>query len=171
MSSYKDLNAIFDHITNGEETEGDMQTLRQLLRARDGQNIVQVGSNIVNIAEGRDIQIGDRTYYGTDAEAIKEALRSILQENQTQKPINCPKYIPYSGVRQFVGREKELTNLHQELQQPRTVAISAVAGMGGVGKTELAIKYALEHQANYPGGICWLNAITENLEAEIVQFV
>lgn len=50
------------------------------------------------------------------------------------------------------------------------MAISAVAGMGGVGKTELAIKYALEHQANYPGGICWLNAITENLEAEIVQF-
>jgi len=158
MSFDDDLNAIFDRFINNQATEADKQTLRQLIRARDGKNALQIGNNIVNIAEGRDIQIGNRTYYGTDAEAIKEALRSILQENQTQKPINCPKYIPYSGVRQFVGREKELTNLHQQLQQPRTVAISAVAGMGGVGKTELAIKYALEHQAHYPGGILFLRA-------------
>ncbi|MEI2579188.1 tetratricopeptide repeat protein, partial [Scytonema sp. PRP1] len=170
MSFDDDLNAIFDHFINNQATEADKQTLRQLIGARDGKNALQIGKNIVNIAEGRDIQIGDRIYQGADAEAIKELLRVVLQENQTQKPINCPKYIPYSGVRQFVGREKELTNLHQELQQPRTVAISAVAGMGGVGKTELAIKYAKEHQADYPGGICWLNAITENLEAEIVQF-
>ena len=89
MSSYKDLSAIFDRITNGQETEGDMQTLRQLLRARDGQNIVQVGSNIVNIAEGRDIQIGDRTYYDTDAEAIKQALRAVLQEKRkAERPRN-----------------------------------------------------------------------------------
>ncbi|MBW4666952.1 MAG: ATP-binding protein [Cyanomargarita calcarea GSE-NOS-MK-12-04C] len=89
----------------------------------------QIGKYVVNIAEGRDCHIGDRIY-------------------QTEKPINCPKYIPYTGVRQFVGREKELTNLHQQLEQPRTVAISAVAGMGGVGKSELAIKYAKEHEAH-----------------------
>jgi hypothetical protein len=170
MSFDDDLNAIFDGFINHQATEADKQTLRQLIRAGDGKNAIQIGKNIVNIAEGRDIQIGDRTYYGADAQAIKEVLRVVLQENQTQKPINCPKYIPYIGVRQFVGREKELTNLHQQLQQPCTVAISAVAGMGGVGKTELAIKYAREHQANYPGGICWLNAIAQNVEAEIVQF-
>jgi hypothetical protein len=89
-------------------------------------------------------------FQGIDAEAIKELLHSILQESQTKRPINCPTYIPYSGVREFVGREKELINLHEQLQQPRTVAISAVAGMGGVGKTELAIKYAKEHEADYP---------------------
>jgi hypothetical protein len=43
--------------------------------------------------------------------------------------------------------------------------------MGGVGKTELAIKYALEHEANYPGGICWLSARDANLAAGIIQFV
>nr|WP_248277142.1 tetratricopeptide repeat protein [Brasilonema octagenarum] len=42
--------------------------------------------------------------------------------------------------------------------------------MGGVGKTELATQYARQHQADYPGGICWLNARESNLAAEIVQF-
>jgi tetratricopeptide (TPR) repeat protein len=56
------------------------------------------------------------------------------------------------------------------LLQPGAVAISAVSGMGGVGKTELATQYARQHEADYPGGICWLNARTSNLAAEIVQF-
>jgi len=50
------------------------------------------------------------------------------------------------------------------------VAVSAVAGMGGVGKTELATQYARTHEADYPGGICWLNARDTNLAAEILQF-
>jgi tetratricopeptide (TPR) repeat protein len=56
------------------------------------------------------------------------------------------------------------------LQKPGTVAISAVAGMSGVGKTELATQYARRNEADYPGGICWLNARESNLAADIVQF-
>ena len=60
--------------------------------------------------------------------------------------------------------------LHSKLQQSNAVAISAIAGMGGVGKTELATQYARQHEADYPGGICWLNARDTNLAAEIIQF-
>jgi len=42
--------------------------------------------------------------------------------------------------------------------------------MGGVGKTELAIRYARQYESDYPGGICWLNARDSNLAALIVQF-
>ncbi|BAZ25102.1 NB-ARC domain-containing protein [Kalymmatonema gypsitolerans NIES-4073] len=68
-----------------------------------------------------------------------------------------------------MGREQELAALHEKLQKPGTVAISAIAGMGGVGKTELATQYAHQHQAHYSGGVCWLNAKESNLAAEIVQ--
>lgn len=87
MSLNPDLNQIFDRIANEEATAGDIQTLRQLLDARQGQNSIQIGKYHVNITEGRDIQIGDRIYQGTNAEAIKEALRLVLQEKQkAQRP-------------------------------------------------------------------------------------
>jgi len=42
--------------------------------------------------------------------------------------------------------------------------------MGGVGKTELATQYARQHEADYPGGVCWLSARESNLANDIVQF-
>ncbi|XWK89272.1 MAG: NB-ARC domain-containing protein [Phormidium sp.] len=69
-----------------------------------------------------------------------------------------PENIPPSNSIEFVGRDKQLTELHQLLQKNSQVVIAAINGMGGVGKTELAIQYATQHLLDYPGGICWVNA-------------
>ena len=58
-------------------------------------------------------------------------------QSQVKHP---PQNIPRSNVSAFVGREEKLTELHNTLQQNERVVISAVAGMGGVGKTELALQ-------------------------------
>ncbi|MEL6987800.1 MAG: NB-ARC domain-containing protein, partial [Bacteroidota bacterium] len=47
-----------------------------------------------------------------------------------------------SGVAKFVGRETALKKIHQKLQKTDRVAISTLSGMGGIGKTELALQYA-----------------------------
>ncbi len=50
------------------------------------------------------------------------------------------------------------------------MVISAVSGMGGIGKSELALQYAYKHETTtYPGGICWLKA-REDLGVQIVEF-
>jgi ABC-type dipeptide/oligopeptide/nickel transport system ATPase subunit len=56
--------------------------------------------------------------------------------------------------------------LHQHLQRGDYVAI---AGMGGVGKTELATQYARRYQQDY-GGIAWFNDRESNLAAEVLEF-
>jgi len=74
-------------------------------------------------------------------------------------PPNILQNLPY-GSENFVGREAELEQIHAQLQQRSTVAISALSGMGGIGKTELALQYARQHcrEGDYPGGICWVRA-------------
>jgi hypothetical protein len=72
MAPPDDLSGILDRIANGEETEGDRQLLRQLLREKQSQSVVQLGKYTVNLGQGREIQVGDRIYQGADAETIKE---------------------------------------------------------------------------------------------------
>lgn len=60
----------------------------------------------------------------------------------------------------------ELTMLHENLQRKDYVAI---AGMGGVGKTELTTQYARRYQQDY-GGIAWFNDRETNLAAEVLEF-
>ncbi|MEH2440739.1 tetratricopeptide repeat protein [Nostoc sp.] len=80
---------------------------------------------------------------------------------------NIPPAVPFE---KFVGREAELQKLHQQLQISRQVAIVAVAGMGGVGKTELATQYAKQHLQNYQGGVCWLSAQGIDVGIQILRF-
>ncbi|NEO41583.1 MAG: tetratricopeptide repeat protein [Moorea sp. SIOASIH] len=79
--------------------------------------------------------------------------------------------MPHTHVSKFVGRSSELETLHQRLQQRERVVISAISGMGGIGKTELALQYALNYyRENYLGGVCWLQARDVDLGTQIVEF-
>lgn len=92
--------------------------------------------------------------------------RWLRQMEALSEPI--PADLPRSGVVKFVGRAQAMVQLHEMLQQADRV--SAIAGMGGIGKTELALQYALAYKQNYSGGICWLQACSSDVGAQLVKF-
>jgi tetratricopeptide (TPR) repeat protein len=58
----------------------------------------------------------------------------------------------------FTGRDQALAKLHQALNAGQTAALTqAIKGLGGVGKSQLALEYAFRH-ANEYDGIWWLHA-------------
>ena len=93
--------------------------------------------------------------------------------HSSEKPFKTIKHIPKIGSENFVGRENELKKIHHELYENENnrVTISSISGMGGVGKTELAIQYARQYYDDYSGGIGWFNVRDTNLATEIIQFI
>jgi tetratricopeptide (TPR) repeat protein len=75
-------------------------------------------------------------------------------------------------VVKFVGRDQLLEQLHNQLQTKDRIAITAIAGMGGIGKTELALQYGIDRQrqSQYPAGLCWLKARDREIATDIVTF-
>lgn len=80
MTHPDNLNAILDRIAAGTHTESDIATLRQALIVSGDRNVVQLGKYNLNIKQGRDIQVGDRHYYGPDAVAVQAIIRQLLEE-------------------------------------------------------------------------------------------
>lgn len=105
-------------------------------------------------------------------EEINQSSQTVTNLGDIPRQTNFTQNIPPTSTDKYVGREKELELLHQKLQRNDEVVIAAVEGMGGIGKTELAIQYSLLHlqRQSYPGGICWLGAREQNIGLQIINF-
>ena len=64
--------------------------------------------------------------------------------------------MPYLRNPHFTGRDALLDELHAKLTDGR-VALTAMRGMGGVGKTQLALEYAYRHAGDFDL-VWWLRA-------------
>jgi hypothetical protein len=68
--------------------------------------------------------------------------------------------VPHHRNRNFTGRSQLFADLRQALTAEKAAALTqtqAVHGLGGVGKTQLALEYAYRHAADY-GLVWWLRS-------------
>ena len=68
--------------------------------------------------------------------------------------------IPSSRNPFFLGRENELTQIRYRLQAGQAMALSqpqAIGGLGGIGKTQLALEYAYRYHQDYIA-VLWAHA-------------
>ena len=94
-----------------------------------------------------------------------ERLQSLLSAESAGKsttPDSFPcQSLPSAQNPRFFGRENELENIHQVLspQGPPMLRSISIFGLGGVGKSQIALKYAYEHIKDYDA-IFWIHAQT-----------
>ena len=68
--------------------------------------------------------------------------------------------IPYLRNDYFTGREEILAQLHTRFKANNTTALSqrhAMSGLGGIGKTQIAVQYAHQHRQDYQA-VLWARA-------------
>ncbi len=90
--------------------------------------------------------------------------------NEVQSSNSIAENLPRSGIVQFVGRQEVLQQLHQILCYENSTKVTAISGMGGIGKTELALQYSLSYRDHYGAGICWIQTRSGDIGSQIVQF-
>ncbi|MBC7250401.1 MAG: tetratricopeptide repeat protein, partial [Anaerolineae bacterium] len=85
-------------------------------------------------------------------------LRERLEGPAPQPPSEpIPAPIPNPRALRLVGREEERDWLCQRLRRGDVAALAGVRGIGGIGKTELAIAVARELENEFAGGAMWFD--------------
>ena len=96
-----------------------------------------------------------QVFTGDNARSVTLAPGSLPDPAQVPAPAGLWN-VPRRPSRVFVGRDKVMAAV---AAGPSSVIGQSVSGLGGVGKTEVALHHAHDHRAHY-AGVWWISADT-----------
>src|SRR5581483_3761476 len=97
--------------------------------------------------------------------------RSLLEASLTA--LSPYWYVPLPRNPYFTGREEILEALHTQLGADQAAVLtqsSALHGLGGVGKTQIALEYAYRHALEY-SAVFWIGAETQESIVSTLQHI
>jgi len=128
------------------------------------------------------VSLWERGEYKPEADHILYKIVDVLGLNEQEQARLFERYTvtalktsfhqpPFKRNPYFTGRGAQLKHLHILLMAGKQVALTqAISGLGGIGKTQLALEYAYRYQKSYHD-IFWASADTEEaLMASYVRF-
>ena len=135
----ENLDTIIDKIAQNDHTDADLLILRQAINSGDRQTKTQLAKYIVNIKEGKELPIGDRTYNQWDEQAIKALVEAIQQTTPKNVPTQFQSLIA-DKTEEFVGREYVFDAIEAFIaNNPK--GYFTIIGDPGEGKSAILAKY------------------------------
>ena len=113
----------------------------------------------LNTDEQGQIEAAWRETYPRPADDAKSHKSAVLPLDAVPMPGPLPpcSRLLLSTNPFFVGRKQALRRLARLLSDGNTVPTVAITGLGGVGKTQLAVEFSHRYGRYFPGGVFWLN--------------
>lgn len=125
----------------------------------------------VNIPNAHSVQVatGDGVnFYNITVRTPEEAaaLQAAISQGKSPESLQTQGVVhnlPFVQNRNFTGRQRILRQIQKSFVDKGAVAITqpqAIHGLGGIGKTQIAMEYAYQHLSEYRY-VFWLGAETE----------
>ena len=169
-----------EEISSSEKTSTSLASL--LKRERKGRNLSQselakhIGTDQVSISRWENGTVTPGPYFrqqleklfGKVFEDVNLFIASSTEAGEVSQPASTllqapralPWNVPYRRNQFFTGRDKILTSLYAALSNSTSVALTqaqAISGLGGIGKTQIAVEYAYRYSDQYQA-ILWVTA-------------
>ncbi len=107
---------------------------------------------------------------GKNTERVEAGKPKVINFNQTLKDTAVPNNLP-KALNSFVGREREINEVIQHLIGPASKRLLTLTGVGGTGKTRLAlaISHVLLSQTQFSSGIFFISLENITQQPELIN--
>ncbi|CEJ93529.1 hypothetical protein VHEMI09110 [[Torrubiella] hemipterigena] len=152
------------HDLNDAVIRDGLETLSQAARLNNQmiQDQVSIMSRHLEIAEEHlNESITTNLLLGNISDKMDTMANTNRVAKERSSTIELIHYLPLPQNEDFVGRQNEMNKLREMLIESNGYNITALFGLGGIGKTQLALQFAHEIQKSDEAfAVLWMSALS-----------